>query len=360
MSASKPSSKEVAETLQKLRDLYPDAHCELDYASTFQLLVAVVLSAQTTDKLVNKVTPALFSAYPNAEKLALAQISDVETLLNRLGMFRQKAKNIVGLSKKILKEFEGDVPDSMESLITLPGVGRKTANVVLGVAFRKPEGVVVDTHVQRISQRLGWTAQTVPPKIERDLMELFPRSSWDELSHLLIFHGRRVCFARSPMCSTCGVNERCKHAGQAELVGRKPPRPRKVLKVVQETDTSGEPETIPQPGSVRKTKVAKATNVSKAVKITKNSKSVSTKTVKAKPGTSLRKKSSSIGSEPLFREKVAWKLGHHSTRMMSSFSGNRASTMAVCGCSMREARKVALSPARASSWYTSCLYGTNW
>jgi endonuclease-3 len=141
-----------------------------------------------------------------------------------MGMFRQKTKNIVGLAKKLIAEHGGQVPRSLAELIELPGVGRKTANVVLGVAWNTPEGVVVDTHVQRISQRLGWTRHTMPEKIEQDLMALFPREEWDMLSHVLIFHGRRVCFARKPACSTCVVNDACPSAFRAENVGRKPKR----------------------------------------------------------------------------------------------------------------------------------------
>jgi len=212
---------EILETFQALRLAHPDAHCELDHTGPFQLLVATILSAQTTDVAVNKATPALFARYAGPRELAAADVADVEKLLSSLGMFRQKSKNIVLMAQKLMTEHQGLVPERLASLIELPGVGRKTANVVLGVAFGKPEGVVVDTHVSRLSQRLGWTTESEPAKIEAELMQLFPRKSWDILSHTLIFHGRRVCGAARPLCSTCPVRARCPSAFRAENVGRK-------------------------------------------------------------------------------------------------------------------------------------------
>jgi endonuclease-3 len=213
--------------LTRLAKLHPDAHCELDHKNPFELLVATVLSAQTTDVAVNKATPALFAKYPDARALATADPPrDVEPLLSTLGMFRQKSKNVVGLAKKLVEDHGGTVPRSLTELVELPGVGRKTANVVLGVAFNAPEGVVVDTHVQRISQRLGWTRNTEPEKIEKDLCALIPQDKWDQTSHVLIFHGRRICFARKPNCEGCGVNDACPSAFRAEGIGRKAPRKR--------------------------------------------------------------------------------------------------------------------------------------
>ncbi|KYF53759.1 endonuclease III, partial [Sorangium cellulosum] len=211
----------------RLRALHPDAHCELDHRSSFELLVATVLSAQTTDVLVNKVTPHLFGAYPDARALAGADPAEVAALLRRLGMgmFNQKARNIVGLARGLVERHEGEVPRTLAELVNLPGVGRKTANVVLGVIFGAPEGVVVDTHVQRLAQRLGWTKSDKPEQIERDLGALFPQRDWDMLSHTLIFHGRRICFARKPACGGCGISDACPSAFRAENVGRKPPRP---------------------------------------------------------------------------------------------------------------------------------------
>jgi endonuclease-3 len=222
--AKKPKPEDVQRTLDRLAAIHPDAHCELVHADPFQLIVATVLSAQTTDVAVNKVTPALFAKYADAEALAAADPMHVEGLISTIGMFRQKSKNIVGLAKKLVAEHGGDVPRSLAQLVELPGVGRKTANVVLGVAFAAPEGVVVDTHVQRVSQRLGWTKNTDPPKIEADLCALIPREKWDLTSHVLIFHGRRICFARKPSCATCGVNDVCPSAFVADGVGRKPAR----------------------------------------------------------------------------------------------------------------------------------------
>jgi endonuclease-3 len=216
------------EALKKLRGLYPDAHCELHHTCPFTLLVATVLSAQTTDVLVNKVTPLLFARYPEPAALAAADPDEVARLLfeRGMGMFNQKARNIVNLARMLVERHDGSVPRTLSELIELPGVGRKTANVVLGVAFGAPEGVVVDTHVQRLSQRLGWTQNTDPARIEQDLCALFPREDWDILSHTLIFHGRRVCFARKPACAACGINADCPSAFAAENVGRKPKRTR--------------------------------------------------------------------------------------------------------------------------------------
>lgn len=223
--APRKGPADVVTTIAKLKDLHPDAHCELDHRTPFQLLVATVLSAQTTDVNVNKATPKLFGRFPTPAALAAVPSVEVEPYVATLGFFRQKAKSIVGLAKKIVEEHAGEVPRTLAELVKLPGVGRKTANVVLGVAWNTPEGVVVDTHVQRIAQRLGWTKQTDPIKIELDLMKKIPRADWDAISHLLIFHGRRVCFARKPNCEGCGLNTTCPSAFRAEKIGRKPPRP---------------------------------------------------------------------------------------------------------------------------------------
>jgi len=214
-------------TLRRLARQHPTAHCELDHKTAFELLVAVVLSAQTTDVGVNKATPALFARYPDARALAAAEPKDVEPHVATLGFFRMKAKAIVGLARALVERHGGEVPRSMEALVALPGVGRKTANVILGVLWNEPEGVVVDTHVLRLSQRLGWSKNTEPEKVEKDLCKILPRDEWDHASHVLIFHGRRVCFARSPDCPGCSVNDVCPAAFDAEKVGRKPPRARK-------------------------------------------------------------------------------------------------------------------------------------
>jgi endonuclease III len=222
----KQTPEEVRATFEKLRAIHPDAKCELEHLNPFELLCSTVLSAQTTDVAVNKVTPTLFARYPDARALAAAKPSDVERIVGSLGFFRQKAKAIIGLSKQLVEDHAGQVPRTLDELVKLPGVGRKTANVVLGVAFGAPEGVVVDTHVQRISQRLGWTKNREPEKIEKDLCKLIPRKDWDLTSHLLIFHGRRICFAAKPNCEGCGVNALCPSAFRAEKIGRKPTRSR--------------------------------------------------------------------------------------------------------------------------------------
>lgn len=216
----------LTDTLARLKKAHPDAHCELDHQDVFQLLVATVLSAQSTDVGVNKATPGLFAKWPDAPSLAKADVADVERAIATIGMYRQKAKRIVELSKLLVERHGGQVPDKLDDLVKLPGVGRKTANVVLGVWWGRPEGVVVDTHVQRIAQRLGWTKNDEPEKIELDLMKSVPKPDWDAVAHVLIFHGRRICNAQRPACDTCPVHDACPSAFRAENVGRKPPRVR--------------------------------------------------------------------------------------------------------------------------------------
>ena len=201
-----PYSREV---FSRLIAAHPDAHCELDHETAFQLLVATILSAQCTDKRVNMVTPILFRAYPTPAALAEAPPDKLEEIIKSTGFFRNKARSLIALGKALVERHNGEVPDSMEALVKLPGVGRKTANVILGNAFGKNEGVVVDTHVGRLSARLGLSRQTDPVKIEDDLMPLYPREDWAMLAHLLIFHGRRVCDARAPKCDICTLNEIC-------------------------------------------------------------------------------------------------------------------------------------------------------
>ena len=198
--------------LDRLKHAYPDARCALDHRNAFELLVATILSAQTTDVRVNLVTPKLFSRYPNAAALARARQADVEAIIKSTGFFRNKARSIIGMAQAVVADHRGKVPATMDELLTLPGVGRKTANVVLGNAFGLNEGVVVDTHVARLSKLLGLTRQTDPVKIEQALMKLFPRDDWALLSHLLIFHGRRVCIARRPKCGECVLADLCPSA----------------------------------------------------------------------------------------------------------------------------------------------------
>ncbi len=207
--AGRPVKEYAAEVLRRLRALYPDAHCELDHASPWQLIVATVLSAQCTDKRVNMVTPILFAAYPTPSDLAMASQTDVEEIIKSTGFFRNKAKSIIGLANAIEARHDGRVPPRMTDLVTLPGVGRKTANVVLGNAFGINEGVVVDTHVARLSERLRLTKETDPITIEQALIPLVPREEWTMLSHLLIWHGRRVCDARKPRCGECSLADIC-------------------------------------------------------------------------------------------------------------------------------------------------------
>jgi endonuclease-3 len=202
----------VREIVRRLKKSYPDAHTELDFTTPWQLLVATILSAQSTDRTVNLVTPALFARYPGPADLAVANPEEVETLIKSTGFFRNKTKSIIGAAKGVTDGHGGEVPSTMDELVGLPGVGRKTANVVLGNAFDKNEGIVVDTHVTRLSKRLGLTANTDAVKIEEDLMPVVPRRDWTIFSHLLIFHGRRVCFARKPNCAGCVLADICPSA----------------------------------------------------------------------------------------------------------------------------------------------------
>ena len=195
-----------------LAELYPGAHTELNFASPFQLLVSTVLSAQTTDVQVNLTTPALFAKYPTPEDLAAANPEAVEEILKPTGFFRAKTKAVIGLSAALRDRFRGQVPPRMKDLVTLPGVGRKTANVVLGNAFGVP-GITVDTHFGRLARRFGWTDATEPDKVEADVGSLFPRSEWTVLSHRLIWHGRRVCHARRPACGACALARLCPSFG---------------------------------------------------------------------------------------------------------------------------------------------------
>ena len=199
----------VAQLVKAFPKVYPDAHTELNFTNPLELLIATILSAQCTDKRVNMVTPVLFKKYRTASDYAKAPPAQLEKAIKSTGFFRSKTKSIRGATSTIVEKFGGRVPDSMDELRELPGVGRKTANVVLGNAFHKDEGIVVDTHVIRLSQRLGLTKQRDPEKIERDLMKLVPREHWTNWSHWLIWHGRRRCFARKPDCSQCEVFRLC-------------------------------------------------------------------------------------------------------------------------------------------------------
>lgn len=207
-----PLVAHAREIEQRLRLLYPDAHCELDYRSPFELLVATILSAQCTDKRVNMVTPELFRRWPDARALAAADVAALEDVIRSTGFFRSKAKSLLGMARDVVGRHGGAVPATMDDLVTLPGVGRKTANVLLGNAIGRNDGIVVDTHVARLAARFGFTTETDAVKIEQALMPLFARDGWTMLSHLLIWHGRRVCDARKPRCADCSLADICPSA----------------------------------------------------------------------------------------------------------------------------------------------------
>lgn len=220
-SSSTGSPAEVEERakaeLQVLKKRYPVAECALVHESPYELLVATILSAQCTDTRVNLVTPALFRTYPNAATLAKARQDDVEELIRSTGFFRNKAANLIGMAKAVVEKHGGEIPASLEDLVQLPGVGRKTANVVLGTAMGIASGVVVDTHVTRLSNRLGWTTSQNAERIEQDLMALFPKREWIGLSHRLIHHGRQICIARRPKCHECPLLPHCPRVGLPTL-----------------------------------------------------------------------------------------------------------------------------------------------
>jgi endonuclease-3 len=198
-----------------LGETYPDAHCELDFDSPYQLLVATILSAQCTDVRVNMVTPNVFAAYPTAADLAAADRAELEAMIESTGFFRAKSASLQGMAARLVDAYGGQVPGRLKDLVTLPGVGRKTANVVLGNAFGVP-GITVDTHFGRLSRRFGWTTADDPEKVEAEVGSLFPRSDWTALSHRMIWHGRRICFARTPACGACPLAQLCPAFGEGQ------------------------------------------------------------------------------------------------------------------------------------------------
>jgi endonuclease III len=212
MKAPNPLRDRARRIFRKLGQLYPDAHCALDYGSPLQLLVATILSAQCTDERVNRITPALFARYPDALAFANARPKELERMIKPTGFFRNKAKNIIACCRQLVEQHAGQVPTTMEELVPLPGVGRKTANVVLGNAFAVP-GIPVDTHVGRLSRRMGLTVETDPVKVERDLMGLLPEGEWTMFGLRMIHHGRRVCHARKPQCDGCALATFCPKHG---------------------------------------------------------------------------------------------------------------------------------------------------
>ncbi|HEY0779362.1 MAG TPA: endonuclease III [Gemmatirosa sp.] len=207
----------AARVWDALAAAHPDAHCELVHRNAFELLCATILSAQCTDRRVNLTTPALFAAYPDARALAAADVAEVERLVQPTGFFRNKARNLVGMAQALVAHHGGEVPQTMEALVALPGVGRKTANVILGNAYGINAGVTVDTHVHRLSRRLGLARGDDPVAIEQELIPLFPRDDWAMLSHRLIFHGRRTCDARKPRCGACSLAAFCPSSGLGEV-----------------------------------------------------------------------------------------------------------------------------------------------
>lgn len=212
--SKKARAERAARIVRGLFAAHPDARCELEHSTPYELLVATILSAQCTDKRVNAVTPGLFARYPTVREMAGADIEDVETRIHSTGFYRNKAKSLVSMAQAVVRDHGGEIPSTLDQLVGLPGVGRKTANVVLGNAFGIP-GMVVDTHVGRISRRLGLTRETDPVKVERDLTALVDPEHWTALAHAMIFHGRRVCAARKPACGQCSIREDCPSAAEA-------------------------------------------------------------------------------------------------------------------------------------------------
>ncbi len=216
MSADKENRNQARAMYRILTKTYPDIRCELDFQNPLQLIIATVLSAQCTDKRVNTITPALFKKYQNVKAFAKADLQDIEKLVFQTGFYRAKARHIKGLATKILSDFEGEVPNTLEKLITLPGVGRKTANVVLGHAFDTP-GITVDTHFGRLSRRFGWTSEKDPVKVEHIVGQLIAQAEWTNLSQRMIWHGRRICHSRKPACGVCPLAKICPSVGIGEM-----------------------------------------------------------------------------------------------------------------------------------------------
>ena len=214
----------ASEVFSRLKKLYPDAHCELNHSNPFELLIATILSAQCTDVRVNMVTPALFKKFPTPTKMANAKLEDVQEAIKSINFFNNKSKALIGCAQMLVDKHQNQVPQTVEELSELPGVGRKTANVVLGNAFNINTGIVVDTHVKRTTLLLGLTKNTDPEKVEQDLIKLFPNETWTDLSHLLIFLGRRTCIARRPQCDLCVLKDICPSVIKAKKAPQKAPR----------------------------------------------------------------------------------------------------------------------------------------
>ena len=205
------SKKDTLEILKLLKEYYPEATCSLDFHSPFQMVIAVMLSAQCTDERVNKTTPELFGKYPDAKAMAKADILDLENIIHPCGFYKNKAKNAKACSQKLVDDYNGKVPETMEELINLPGVGRKSANVVMLEAFHNPQGIAVDTHAKRISNRIGFSKEEDPEKIEKDLLKVVPKEFYYDANHLFVWHGRNICDSRKPKCEECPINKYCNY-----------------------------------------------------------------------------------------------------------------------------------------------------
>ncbi|MGN1299269.1 MAG: endonuclease III [Candidatus Scatovivens sp.] len=203
------TKKEAIEIIKKLKEYYPDATCSLDFTTPFEMMVAVMLSAQCTDERVNKTTPSLFKKYNTPEKMAQIKLEELEKIIHPCGFYKNKAKNIIASSKMLLEKYKGIVPNDIEQLQELPGVGRKSANVIMLEAFKDPKGIAVDTHAKRISNKVGLSNQTEPTKIEEDLIKIIPKEYFYDVNHLLVWHGRNICNARKPKCEECPINSYC-------------------------------------------------------------------------------------------------------------------------------------------------------
>ncbi|MBX3162779.1 MAG: endonuclease III [Deltaproteobacteria bacterium] len=249
---------EAAAIGARLAALYPDAHVELDHQDAYQLLVATILAAQAVDKTINTLTPALFAKFPDATSLAQADQLELEGMIKQSGFFRQKAANLIATARAIVERFGGEVPETMAELVTLPGVARKTANVVLGCALGKNEGFIVDTHVMRVAQRLGLTHETEPAKIEPDLMRLIPRDQWTDYANRLIWHGRRVCHARLPDCEHCALAPICPSAGLGASIVAEAEQRRVLAKAAKKAKAAGK--------AAKKAKAGKAGKAAKKAK----------------------------------------------------------------------------------------------
>lgn len=201
--------KDVTKIIEKLKEMYPDAKCSLDFSTPFEMGIAVMLSAQCTDERVNKITPILFAKYKEPEDYVKATLEEIEDIIKPCGFYKNKAKNLKGYAKNIIEKYKGQMPETIEELIELPGIGRKSANVIMLEAFNNPQGIAIDTHAKRIAHRMGLSKEKEPSKIEKDLIKQIPKRYFKDVNHLLVWHGRKICNARKPKCEECGVNKYC-------------------------------------------------------------------------------------------------------------------------------------------------------